>query len=54
MATAMIITARPRAMPMIAITFMGREKAVPWLRSFIRRRAMKVEVDIGVKLRIKI
>jgi len=32
---------------------MGREKAVPWSRSFIRRLAMKVPIDIATKLRIK-
>jgi hypothetical protein len=52
-ATARIITASPSAIPMIAITLIGREKAVSWLRSLIRRRAMNVPVDIGTKLRIK-
>src|SRR5665647_1015615 len=50
-ATARIITASPSAMPMMAITLIGREKEVSWLRSLISRRAMNVPVDIGTKLR---
>src|SRR5659263_152029 len=51
-ATARIITASPSAMPIMAITLIGREKAVSWLRSLISRRAMNVPVDITAKLRI--
>jgi hypothetical protein len=41
METASIITARPIAIPTIAITLMGREKDVPSLRPFMSLCAIK-------------
>jgi len=40
-ATAIIMTARPMAIPIIAITFIGLENEVFSVRPFMRRRAMK-------------
>ncbi len=41
MATESIITARPLAMPIMAITFIGLENDVPSILPLIRRCAMK-------------